>query len=38
MQILDSQIISQSGLAVEVEHWTFTVDDYRRMLEAGILT
>lgn len=38
MQTLDSPIIPQGGVAVKVEHWTFTVDDYMRMLEAGILT
>ena len=38
MQTLDSPTIPQGGVAVKVEHWTFTVDDYMRMLEAGILT
>lgn len=38
MQTLDSQIILRDGLSVPVRHWTFTVDDYMRMLEAGILT
>jgi Uma2 family endonuclease len=35
---MDSQIILQSGMPVPIKHWTFTVDDYMRMLEAGILT
>lgn len=38
MQTLDSPTIPQGSVAVKVEHWTFTVDDYMRMLEAGILT
>lgn len=34
----DSQIILQGGTPVPVKHWTFTVEDYMRMLEAGILS
>src|SRR5947199_1953499 len=36
--VMDSQIILQSGMPVPIKHWAFTVDDYMRMLEAGILT
>ncbi|MFL6216432.1 MAG: Uma2 family endonuclease [Blastocatellia bacterium] len=35
---LDSQVILQGSRPVSVKHWAFTVDDYMRMLEAGILT
>src|SRR5437762_11577697 len=35
---MDSQIILQGGMPVPVKHWAFTVDDYMRMFEAGILT
>ncbi|MFL6277311.1 MAG: Uma2 family endonuclease [Blastocatellia bacterium] len=38
MQDFDSQISFRGGPPVPVKYWTFTVDDYRRMLEAGILT
>jgi Uma2 family endonuclease len=38
MQTLDPPTVPQGGVAVKVERWTFTVDDYMRMLEAGILT
>ncbi|HEY9233249.1 MAG TPA: Uma2 family endonuclease [Blastocatellia bacterium] len=35
---MDSQIILQGGMPVPVKHWAFTVEDYMRMFEAGILT
>jgi Uma2 family endonuclease len=35
---LDSQVSLRGGRPVSVKHWAFTVDDYMRMLEAGILT
>jgi Uma2 family endonuclease len=38
MQGLDFRIILQSGTSVPVKHWAFSVDDYMRMLAAGILT
>jgi Uma2 family endonuclease len=38
MQSLESHIILQDGMSVQVKHWAFTVDDYMRMLAAGILT
>jgi len=38
MQSLESPTIPQGDVAVKVERWTFTVDDYMQMLEAGILT
>ncbi|HKP10723.1 MAG TPA: Uma2 family endonuclease [Blastocatellia bacterium] len=38
MQGLDSQVSLRGGQPVAVKHWAFTVDDYMRMLEAGILT
>jgi Uma2 family endonuclease len=34
---LDSQVSLRGGQPVSVKHWAFTVDDYMRMLEAGIL-
>lgn len=34
----DSQASFHGGRPVQVKHWTFTVDDYLRMYEAGILT
>jgi Uma2 family endonuclease len=37
MQGFDSRIMLQGGASVPVKHWAFTVDDYMRMLEAGIL-
>src|SRR5689334_19826107 len=38
MQGLDSPTIPQGSMAVEVKRWALTVDDYIRMLAAGILT
>jgi Uma2 family endonuclease len=35
---MDSHISWRGGRPVSVKHWAFTVDDYMRMLDAGILT
>lgn len=38
MQGLDSLVRWKGGEPVTVKYWTFSVDDYLRMLEAGILS